>query len=185
MEELLWGALCESESPGGSYSWGGIATAKMYWRREGTEYTLTFRLLPVSQWWNPIWGQQAREPVCRDQPSGAQNMQRKMENVFGGGKWTLPECLHQLKHFIILWSASLVCSVVSNSLWPHGLQHARLPCPSPTPGACSNACPSSWWCHPTILSSVVPFSSCLQPFPAPGSFSNGSVLHIRWLKYWP
>ena len=57
-------------------------------------------------------------------------------------------------------------SVVSNSLWPHGLQHARLPCPSSTPGTCSNSCPSSWWCHPTILSSVAPFSSCLQSFPA-------------------
>ena len=57
-------------------------------------------------------------------------------------------------------------SVVSNSLRPHGLQHARLPCPSPSPGACSNSCPLSWWCHPTILSSVVPFSSCLLSFPA-------------------
>ena len=61
-------------------------------------------------------------------------------------------------------------SVVSNSLWPHGLQHTRLPCPSPSPGACSNSCPLSWWCHPTILSSVVPFYSCLQSFPASGSF---------------
>ena len=61
-------------------------------------------------------------------------------------------------------------SVVSNCLWPHGLQHARLPCPSPTPGAYSNSYPSSWWCHPTILSSVIPFSSCLQSFPASGSF---------------
>ena len=60
------------------------------------------------------------------------------------------------------------CSVVS--LWPHGLQHARLPCSSPTPGACSNSCPLSWWCHPTILSSVIPFSSCFQSFPASGSF---------------
>ena len=60
-------------------------------------------------------------------------------------------------------------SVMSDSLWPHGLQHARLPCPSPTPGACSNSCPSSRWCHPTISSSVVPFS-CLQSFPASGSF---------------
>ena len=63
-------------------------------------------------------------------------------------------------------------SVMSNSLWPHGLQHARLSCPSPTPGASSNSCPSSWWCHPTISSSVVPFS-CLQSFPASGSFSVG------------
>ena len=62
------------------------------------------------------------------------------------------------------------CSVVSDSLWPHGLHYARLPCPSPTPGACSNSCLSSWWCHPIVSSSVVPFSSCLQSFPASGSF---------------
>ena len=62
------------------------------------------------------------------------------------------------------------CSVVSNSLWPHGLHHARLPCPSPSPGTCSNSCPLSQWCHPTIFSSVVPFSSCPQSFPASGSF---------------
>ena len=61
-------------------------------------------------------------------------------------------------------------SVVSNSLWPHGRQHARLPCPSPTPGAYSNSCPSSRWCHPTISSFVIPFSFCLQSFPASGSF---------------
>ena len=61
-------------------------------------------------------------------------------------------------------------SVVSDSLWPRGLQHTRLLHPSPTPRACSNSCPLSWWCHPTISSSVVPFSSCLQPFPASGSF---------------
>ena len=60
--------------------------------------------------------------------------------------------------------------VVSNSLRPHGLQHARLPCLSPTPGAYSNSCPSSQWCHPTISSSVVPFYFCLQSFPASGSF---------------
>ena len=61
-------------------------------------------------------------------------------------------------------------SVVSDSLRPHGLHHARLPCPSPTPGACSNSCPWSWWCHPSISSSVIPFSSSLQSFPASGSF---------------
>ena len=59
---------------------------------------------------------------------------------------------------------------MSDSLWPHGLQHARFPCLSPTPKACSNSCSSSRWCHPTISSSVVPFSSCLQSFPASGSF---------------
>ena len=61
-------------------------------------------------------------------------------------------------------------SVVSNSLQPHELQHARPPCPSPTPGACPNSCPLSWWCHPTISSSVIPFSSHLQSSPASGSF---------------
>ena len=61
-------------------------------------------------------------------------------------------------------------SVVSDSLWPCGPQHASLPCPSPTPGACSDSCPLSQWCHPTISSSVIPFSSCLQSFPASASF---------------
>ena len=61
-------------------------------------------------------------------------------------------------------------SVMSDSLWPYGLQHARLPCPSPSPGACSNSCPLSQWCYPTISSSVIPFSSCSQSFPASGSF---------------
>jgi len=59
---------------------------------------------------------------------------------------------------------------VSNSLWPHGLQHAGLPCPSPTPGSCLNSCPSSRWCLPDISSSVIPLSSCLQSFPASRSF---------------
>ena len=68
-------------------------------------------------------------------------------------------------------------SVVSDSSWPHGLHHARLPCPSPTPEACSNSCPSSWWCHPIISSSVVPFSSCLQSFPASGSFLRSRFLN--------
>ena len=62
------------------------------------------------------------------------------------------------------------CSVMSDSLRPHRLQHARLPCPSPSPGASSNSCPLRRWFHPIISSSVVLFSSCLQPFPASGSF---------------
>ena len=61
-------------------------------------------------------------------------------------------------------------SFMSNSLWPQGLQHSRLPCPSSTPGAYSNSCPWSQWCHPPISSSVVPFSSCLQSFPTSESF---------------
>ena len=67
-------------------------------------------------------------------------------------------------------SAQFSCSVMSDSLQPHGLQHARPPCPSPTPRVYSNSCPLSRWCHPTISSSVVPISSCLQSFPASGSF---------------
>ena len=71
-----------------------------------------------------------------------------------------------LCHSMVLFSHS----VVSDTLRPHGLQHARLPWPSPSPGACSNSCPLSQWCHPTISSSVIPFSFCLQSFPASGSF---------------
>ena len=67
-------------------------------------------------------------------------------------------------------------SVVSNSLWPHWLQHARLPCPLPTPRACPNPCPSSQWRHPTISSSVIPFFSCLQSSPASGSFQMSQFL---------
>ena len=61
-------------------------------------------------------------------------------------------------------------SVMSTYLWPQGLQHARLPCPSPSPRVCSNSCSLSQWCHPTISSFVAPFCSCLQSFPASGSF---------------
>ena len=74
-------------------------------------------------------------------------------------------------------------SVISDSLRPHRLQHARPPCPSPTPRVYSNSCPLSQWCHPTISSSVVPFSSCLQSFPASGSLQM-SQLCIRWPKAW-
>ena len=69
------------------------------------------------------------------------------------------------------------------TLWPHGLQHARLPCPSPIPRACSNSCPSSQWCYPTLSSSVVPFS-LPSAFPSIRVFSSESVLRIRWPKYW-
>ena len=73
--------------------------------------------------------------------------------------------------FYFMSSVQFSCSVVSDSLRPHGLQHARLPCPSPTSRAYSNSCPLSGWYHPTVISSsVVPFSSHLQSFPALGSF---------------
>ena len=74
---------------------------------------------------------------------------------------------------------------MSDSLQPHELQHARPPCPSPTPRVYLNSCPLNWWCHPTISSSVVPFSSCPQSFPASGSFQMSQFfIHIRWPKYW-
>ena len=72
--------------------------------------------------------------------------------------------------FIFIFLLLFSLSVASHSLRPYGLQHTRLSCPSPSPGACSNSCPLSQWCHPTISSSIVPFSSCLQSFPASGSF---------------
>ena len=70
----------------------------------------------------------------------------------------------------MLSSVQFSLSVMSHTLQPHGLQHARISCPWSTPRACSNSSPLSWWCHPTISSSVVPFSSHPQPFPASGSF---------------
>ena len=108
--------------------------------------------------------------------------------LYHGATWEAPvNALKSVK--------SVFSSVQSLSrVWlfaTHGLQHSRLPCPSPTPGACSNSCPSSWWCHPTILFSVVPFSSCLQSFPSSESFpvsqlftsgvqSTGSPHHVPW-----
>ena len=85
-----------------------------------------------------------------------------------------------MSQFVSQFSHSVVC----DNLRPQGLQHARLPCPSPTSRVCLNSCPLSQWCHPTISSSVTPFSSCLQSFPASGSFLSESVLRIRWPKYW-
>ena len=116
-------------------------------------------------------------------------------------KWFSYTCfLHILFHFRLLHNiaysslcyAVIPCSiqfshsVMSDSLWPHERQHARPPCPSPTPGVYPNSCPLSQWCHPTMLSSVIPFSSCLQSFPASGSFlmsqifaSGGQVLELQ------
>ena len=77
---------------------------------------------------------------------------------------------HAVQTYYLRHRIQFSCSVVSDSLQPHGLQNARPPCPSPTPGVYPNSCPLSRWCYPTISSSVVPFSSCLQSFPASGSF---------------
>ena len=80
-----------------------------------------------------------------------------------------------LKAFHNFSSVQFSRSVVSDSLWPRGLQHTRPPCPSPTPEVYTNSSPWSWWYHPTISTSVVPFSSCLQSFPASGSFQMSQL----------
>ena len=90
--------------------------------------------------------------------------------------WTMILVCPSLLHFQVSLSSrgfssvQFGCSVMSSCLWPHGLQHTRPPCPSPTPRVHPNPRPVSRWCHPTISSSVIPFSSCLQSFPASGSF---------------
>ena len=90
---------------------------------------------------------------------------------------------------LLITSVQFSCTVVSNSLQPHGMQHARPPCPSSTPGVYSNSCPLIQWCHPTISSSVIPFSFHLQFFPASGSFQmsqfftpGGQILEFQ-LQY--
>ena len=96
--------------------------------------------------------------------------------------WVL--CTHMFYiNSLYMFSCCCCCSVVSNSLWSHGLQHTRLPGPSPSPGACSNSCPLSQWCHPTILSSVIPFS-CPQSFPASGSFPISWLFASNDQSYW-
>ena len=87
--------------------------------------------------------------------------------VAGGGEAALRLFTRHSSH-----SVQLSCPVMPNSLQPHGLQHTRPPCPSPTPRGYSNSCPLSWWWHPTISSSVIPFSSCLKSFPESGSFQT-------------
>ena len=77
-----------------------------------------------------------------------------------------------------------VTKVMSNSLWPHGMQHARLLCPPLSPRVCSNSCPLSHWCYLTISSSATPFSFCLPSFPSIQVFSSELAFQIRWLKYW-
>ena len=92
--------------------------------------------------------------------------------------------LHHLQWSLTISSVQFRHADIFDSLRTHGLQHARLPCPLPTPKAYSDSCPSSQWYHPATSSSVISFSSHLQSFPASGSFLSESVLHISWPKYW-
>ena len=92
-------------------------------------------------------------------------------------KWLIAVCKVYLSGLLGWWWCC--CSVKSNSLRPNGLQHARLPCPSPSPRACSNSCPSSQWCHLIFCHPLL-----LSIFPTIRVFSNESALHIKWPKYW-
>ena len=107
------------------------------------------------------WGVVFRTEVCP--PLQVTCIQNKANFPFH------QSCLFQFS------SVQFICSVVSDSLQPHEPQHARLPCPSSTPGVYPNSCPLSRWCHPAISSSVVPFSSCPQSFPASGSFQMSQL----------
>ena len=99
---------------------------------------------------------------------------------FANGKISFFQSSSKLENF---WNiVQFSCSVMSDSLQPHELQHTRLLCPSPSPGTCSNSCPLSRWCHPTISSSVVPFSSF--SISQHQDFSDESALYIRWPTYW-
>ena len=121
---------------------------------------------------------------------------------FLGSKITVDDdCSHEIKRCLLLEKKAMTnldsilkstditfgsvqssCSVMSDYLRPHGLQHARPPCPSLTPGAYSHSCPLNWWCHPTISSSVIPFLPSI--FSSIRVFSKESALRIRWPNYW-
>ena len=94
-----------------------------------------------------------------------------MSFSFNWGTVDVQYCIN-LRCATVMWYifSQFSHSVMFDSLQSHELQHARFPCASPTSRACPNSCPSSWWCHPTILSSIIPFSSCFHSFPASGSF---------------
>ena len=94
--------------------------------------------------------------------------------------WIFKWLANNISHFTFLALLLFTCSVMSDSLQPHGLQHSRLPCPSLSPGFCSSSCPLSWWCHPTISPSVSPIFFCPQSFWASGSFPMSQHLP----KYW-
>ena len=109
------------------------------------------------------------------------NILRTCMYLFSAYFWYCPCFPHLIprQHTIPFSSVQFSCSVVSDSLWPHELQHARPPCPSPTPGVHSDSSPSSQWCHPAISSSAVPFSSCPQSLPASESFPMSQL--FAWM----
>ena len=132
--------------------WGSSSPSSQCWKQGA---------LPMGRWKQDAWASEVQpQSVCRARLGWAECLDswRFLKQKPG-------QVLPSLQKNSVLFS----CSVMSDSLQPHGLEHTRLPCPSPTPGVCSKSCPLSRWCHPTISSSVVPFS-CLQFFPESGSF---------------
>ena len=125
------------------------------WERRSSKRVIAIFHESLSEMW--IWGKKSWNSLRKNFPDIGYNLGRV-------------EWMNRRERKISVQSISQFSqSVVSDSLRPHGLQHTRLPCPSTTPGAYTNSCSSSWWCHPTISSSVIPFSSRLQSFPASGS----------------
>ena len=131
---------------------------KVSWSRLGSEellyYSVCFLCFSFDQWVSR---------ACVFHRDSRVSREKKNRNLWELAKLYCP--------VLYIWfrSVQLSRSDVSDSLWPRGQQHTKLPCPSPTPGAYSNSCPLSQWCHPTISSSAIPFSSCPQSFPASGS----------------
>ena len=152
-------------NPGSKFSFS-------WWRPEGNGNPLQCSCLENPRgggaWWAAIHGVAQSRTRLKQLSSSS--------SYFKMSIWGLD--LHLFSDYELLDAESVQFSrsFVSDSLWPHGLQHARPPCPSPTPRACSNSYPSSRWCHPTISSSVLPFS-CLHSFPASGLFQWVSSLH--------
>ena len=137
----------------------------------GKEPTCSVQKTQVTQVWSlgqedPLDEEMAPTPVFLPGKSHGQRSLAGYSLWDANSRTQLSDWAHWTYMLLLLFS----CKVVSDSLQPHELQHARLPCPSLSPGICSNSCPLSRWCHPIILSSVVPFSSCPQSFPASGSF---------------
>ena len=142
---------------------------------------------------NPVWLVSLQEEVIRQ--SSVSQGERPREKPSLPTSWLWISSLQNFEKINFYYLSHPICSillqhpeqtntptsvqfsssVVSNSLWPHGLQHTRSPCPSSTPGVYPDSCPLSRWCHPTISSFVVPFSSHLQSFPASGSFQMSQV----------
>ena len=126
------------------------------WERRSSKRVIAIFHESLSEMW--IWGKKSWNSLRKNFPDIGYNLGRV-------------EWMNRRERKISVQSISQFSrSVVSDSLWPHGLPHTKLPCPSPTPGACSNSGPLSLWCHPTISSYIIPFSSCLQSCPALGSF---------------